>query len=173
MRKLLFVGAMTAAFGTASAGITPFSLYAGYFRSNSFDTSSGRKYLDGPELGISQSLVKLPLLGQVDLGASVLFGGGFGHGSSAKGNLYRIHADYKSPSAGPNGFYFIGGLGAYWAQSSSGSFSNKSGIGTEFGIGLPFKTPIPGAPGFGIEARYRMGPSAVLRGFSIGATLSF
>jgi len=155
----------------SAAPITPFTIYGGYFRGNTFTNRAGAGvHLAGPELGIQQSLLSLPLVGQVDVGASALFSGsGFGGGDS--GNLYRLYAQYKSPTAGPNSIYGIAGLSFNWAQGSS--FDSQHGIATEFGIGFPIKAPLPGAPGIGLEARYRSGSKSAFRGIGLGVTVSF
>jgi hypothetical protein len=176
MKKLLVLSLLTGSLvGAASAApITPFSVYAGYYGGSSFHDKNGNSiHLSGGELGIQQSLVSLPLFGQVDLGASAVFGGTFHGSSSANGNLYRIYAQYKTPSGpGPGSPYGIAAFSFYSANGSN--FSGQSGLGTEFGVGIPLKAPIPGSPGFAIEARYRgFGAKAADKGFSIGVSASF
>jgi hypothetical protein len=173
MKKLLVFGAMSCVMvATASATITPFSFYAGYFRGNSFNNSAGNSvHISGFELGAQQSLVNLPLVGQVDLGASVAFGGSLRDSGSVNGTLYRIYAQYKTPTAGPNSLYGIGGFGYYIA--TGGGFDRQSGLGSEIGVGLPIKAPVPGVPGAALEARYRFGSKAATKGFSIGLSVSF
>lgn len=177
MKKFLVPLILTAvgAAGASAAPITPFSFYGGYFRGNSFSNHAGNSvHFSGFELGAQQSLVSLPLIGQVDLGASVVFGGSLKDSGSVNGNIYRIYANYKTPSAGPSSIYGIGGFGYYWASGSS--FDTQNGFGTELGVGIPIKGPLPkfpGVPGAAIEARYRFGSKAATRGFAVGLTVSF
>lgn len=173
MKKLLVSLAAIGGFAAFSAAsITPFSVYGGYFRSNSFLDDSGHSvHLSGFELGLQQSLVSLPLLGTVDLGASILLGNSLHDSGSVNGNLFRIYAQYKTPTAGPASIYGIGAL-AFYSATGSG-FSTKSGLGTEIGIGIPLKTPVPGVPSPTIEARYRFGNRAATTGFSVGVSVSF
>ena len=175
MKKLLTLAAFGAVFSATAcaAPITPFGFYVGYFRGNSFsDRLSNSVHLSGFELGVQQSLVSLPLLGAVDIGASVCFGGSLKDSGSVNGNLYRIYAQYKSPS-GVGPIYAVGGFGYYLARGSS--FNNQSGFGTEIGIGYPLKLGggIPGLPGAAIEARYRLGQRAATKGWAIGVTVQF
>ena len=175
MKRLLTLTAGVAVLSAcaSAAPITPFGFYAGDVRGNSFSDRAGtRVHLSGFELGLQQSLVSLPLLGAVDIGASVVFGGSLKDNGSVNGNLYRLYAQYKSPSGlGP--IYALGGFGYYWARGSS--FNNQTGFGTEIGLGYPLKLGgnIPGLPGAAIEARYRWGQRSATTGWSIGASVQF
>lgn len=172
MKKIYSTALIAMAVVGAHASVTPFTIDVNYGRTNSFTDSSGNStFLAGPQIGLSQSLVNLPLLGQVRFGASVLFGGGFGGGT--KGNVYGLHALYKSPTAGPSGPYILGGFNYSIANGNNGSFDNVSGFGLEFGVGIPFKTGVPGAPTPAIEAKFQQGPHPQLRMFSVGVSIQF
>src|SRR5215469_1873237 len=117
MRKLLALCAACGALATAAsaAPITPFSIYGGYFGGGNFTNHLGdRIHLSGFEVGLQQSLVSLPILGSVDIGASVVFSGSAGGGAS--GNLYRIYADYKSMTVPGSSVYGIGGFNFCFAN---------------------------------------------------------
>jgi len=158
----------------SQAQVTPITLHAGYHRTNTFTATNGnRTSLEGIELGVSQSYVKLPFLGEIRLGASVVLGGVLRKGGDADGNIFAIQASYRTPMAGPNGLYGLGGVGFYSAQSRGNSFSNVSGVGVHFGVGLPLSSPVPGVPAPAIELQYRLGPKEQLRGLSVGLALRF
>ena len=167
-KRILALVAVAGACGVAQAQVTPLRVEAAYYRSNNFNGS----YLSGIELGISQSLLSLPIVGEVRLGASAMFGRALGMGG-LDGNLYRLHGTYKTPSAGPNGLYGLAGLNWQTAQARNSSFGNESGFGVQFGVGLPLSTGLPGIPSASIEAMYRIGPKAPLRGFSVGVGVRF
>lgn len=171
MKKLLLLSLVTVSAGAFGAPITPFAFYGGYFRGNSFSDNSGNRiHISGLEAGVQQSLISLPLIGSANIGASVVFGGSLKESGSASGNLYRVYANYKSPTEGPMSIYGIAGFGVYVA--SGNGFRTQTSLGPEIGIGIPLKAPIPGAPGIAIEARYRFGSRAA-QGFGIGASISF
>jgi hypothetical protein len=171
MRKALAVAALGGIIVTAAAAdpITPFSFYAGYFSSLSFNNRAGNStHLGGIEVGASESLISLPIFGSASLGASVVFGDTLGGG--ATGNLYRVHLDYKSASAPGTNLYAIGAVAFNYATGSG--FSNQSGLGLEAGVGFPLRFAHIG-PSASLEARYRfLGPRAAT-GFSVGLNLSF
>jgi hypothetical protein len=171
-RTLVFATLACAAF--SGAQVTPLTIHAGYHRTNTFTAANGnRTHLEGIELGVSQSYVRLPFLGEIRLGASVVFGGALRRGGDADGNIFAVQASYRTPSAGPNGLYGLTGFGYYSAQARGRSFDNVSGLGVHFGVGLPLSSPVPGVPAPAIELQYRLGPKEQLRGLSLGLALRF
>jgi hypothetical protein len=156
------------AFATsACAQVTSFEFGAGYARSDSFSRDSGGTgRLEGIELSVSKSFLKVPLLGDVRLGVSWLNGGD-------DGNMYRIFARYRTPSSGPNSVYGVTGLHYGHAKGKSGSFGKEAGFGSVLGLGFPLGSVIPGTPGLTLEALYLMGPEPQLRGWSVSALVRF
>ena len=159
----------------AQADVTPFTINVNYAVSNSFtklNGTSGR--LAGIEVAVSQSVVKLPFLGEARLGVSALLGGVLQKGGDADGTIYRLFAWYKTPYAGPSGAYGLGGFHYASAQSRGGAFDNVSGFGMDLGIGIPLKSaPVPGGPGIALEVMYHQGAHAQTRGYSIGLNFKF
>lgn len=147
--------------------LSPFTFELGYYHSNSFSGT----HLSGVELGVSQSILNLPVVGELRVGASLVFSKFLGSG--ADGNLYRLRALYKTPGAGPQGAYGLAGINFQSAQANGGSFQSQSGFGVEFGVGIPLTHGLPGMPTPAIEVGYRLGPKDVLRGFSAGVTVKF
>lgn len=174
MKRLLVPGLLLAA-GVAQADVTPFSISVNYAFSNSFrklNGTSGR--LEGIELGVSQSVVKLPFMGEARVGVSALLGGMLRRGSDTDGTVYRVFAWYKTPMAGPSGVYALGGFSYANAQSRGGAFNNVSGFGADFGIGIPLKTaPVPGVPMPTLEVMWHQGSHAQTRGISVGINIKF
>lgn len=159
----------------SQADVTPFTINVNYAWSNSFTRLNGTTgRLSGIELGVSQSVVKLPFLGEARLGVSALLGGVLQKGGDADGTVYRIFAWYKTPMAGPSGVYGLGGLHFASAQARGGAFDSVSGFGMDFGIGIPLKAaPVPGGPGAAIELMYHQGAHAQTRGYSVGVNIRF
>lgn len=164
------VSPVSVASGLAQGKLTPFHFELGIFRSQSIQASGGgTTHFSGLEFGVSQSFLSLPVVGELRVGASVALGRTFGGGSN--GQLYRLRGLYKTPGAGPNGAYGLVGVNFQAAQSNN--FSNASGVGLEFGVGIPLSIPVPKIPSPAIEIGYRLGPNAALRGFSAGLSVRF
>lgn len=174
MKRLLVPCALLAVCA-AQADVTPFTINVNYAWSNSFtrlNGTSGR--LSGVEVAVSQSVVKLPFLGEARVGASALLGGFLQKGGDADGNVYRIFAWYKTPMGEAAGVYGLGGFHWATAQPRGGSFDTVSGFGMDIGFGFPLKTgPVPGAPGAALEFMYHQGAHAQTRGFSVGINIRF
>lgn len=170
-RAFVFGLALPAAF--AAAQVSPFNINVNYAWSNSFNLNGGGTgRLSGIEVGVSQSVVKLPFLGEARVGATALFGNLF-RGNGVDGSLYRIFAWYKTPMAGPSGVYGLGGFHYATASGRGGTFDTVSGFGVDFGIGIPLSAGVPGVPSPAIEVMYHQGSRAQLRGFSIGVNVRF
>ncbi len=173
--KRLLVPCLLLASGVVQADVTPFSISVNYAWSNSFtklNGSTGR--LEGIELGVSQSVVKLPFLGEARVGVSALLGGILRKGADTDGTIYRVFAWYKTPMAGPSGIYGLGGFSYANAQSRGGAFNNVSGFGVDFGVGFPLKTAsVPGVPTPALEVMWHQGSHAQTRGFSVGINIKF
>ncbi|MEQ1822416.1 MAG: hypothetical protein ABL949_07895 [Fimbriimonadaceae bacterium] len=148
----------------------------GYTRSNTFDLrGGGRGSLEGLEVGLSQPVIKLPLIGEARLGVSMLFGGTMAK-SSEKGNVFRFSAMYMTPNAGPSGFYGVGGF--FYGSATGSSFDSVTGFGLVAGIGFPItkgvdSLGVPGVPKLALELKMFQGARAHLRGFSLGLSGRF
>lgn len=171
--KRTLVPVLLAAAAFSCADVTPFTINVNYAWSNSFDLNGGGSgRLQGLELAVSQSLLKLPMLGEARVGVSALFGNVLSRGGE-DGTLYRIFAYYKTPMAGPSGVYGLGGLSYASATGRNGNFDTQSGLGLDFGFGFPIGTGVPGVPGAAIEVMYHQGAKAATRGFSVGLNVHF
>ena len=179
MRKLLVLALVTgSAYAAAQKSLPQFEV--SYYQSDSITLNGGGSgRLQGLNLGVSQSLVNLPLFGEARVGFTYLLQGGIGGNSSAEGNLWRLYAAYTTPSAGPSGFYGLGGIFYANATARNNSFDSVSGLGFHVGVGIPL-SPGGGGGGMGvpvpkaaIEFKYFYGSKAALRGFSIGAIVRF
>lgn len=173
MKKLLLVAFAAAGVSAAHAQITPFTVEASYFRGNNFTTNAGTtSHLEGLQLGVSQSLLRLPFVGEARIGVTAMFGNVLSSGG-VDGNIYGIHAMYKTPGALTGGLYGLIGVGYWHATGRGGSFDAVGGLGLEAGIGIPFSTQVPGVPSPAIEVRYRQGSHAQTRGFMVGIAVQF
>jgi hypothetical protein len=178
MRNLLVLALLSgAAFSAAQASLPQFEV--SYFQSDSINLNGGGSgRLQGINLGVSQSLISLPLFGDARVGFTYMLNGGIGGGGSADGNIWRLYAAYTSPMAGPNGIYGLGGIFYANATSRNNSFQSESGFGFHVGLGVPISTPgsgmgVPGVPKAALEFKYFYGSKSALRGFSIGAIVRF
>lgn len=171
--KLLAVAFGVAIAAFASAQLTPFEFGAAYAQSGSFTKSVGGKgRIEGIELSISQSFLKLPFVGEARLGVSALLGGGL-NGGDSDGNVYRIFARYKTPSAGPTGFYGLIGINVARAEGRAGSFTHVNGSGIDLGVGTPLGAMFPGMPSASLEFINHQSSDPQLRGWSLGLTMRF
>ncbi len=163
MKRFLLPYALSISAG-ALAQLTPFEIGAGYAQSGSFDKDTGgRGRIEGLSLSLSQSVLRLPLAGEVRLGASGILNG-------SDGSLVRVFGRYRSPSGGPNGGYGI--LGVWWARAEGkdGAFDTKDGTGVDVGIGLPLGGVLPGLPSVSLELISHQGNVAQPRGWSAVAS---
>lgn len=169
--KRLLVPILIGISAASIAQVTPFNINVGYGWSNTFDLKTGGSgRLQGIELGASQSIVKLPVLGEARVGGSLLLAGTMG-GGGVKGTGYRVYAWYKTPYAGPKGVYGLGGLSYSGANGSD--FDSVSGIGFDFGLGIPLSSSLPGVPSPSLELMYHQGSHAQTRGFSVSVSVKF
>jgi hypothetical protein len=170
MKKFAAFTVLAAGAAVAPAQLTPFTVEAGWHWTRSVNLNDGRSTsLSGFEVGASQSLLRLPLVGEARIGGSMFFG----RGGGATANVLRIFAMYESPSAGPQGIYGKFGFGYYTVTASSGNFEAGGGLGTEIGIGIPLSARVPGLPSPSIELTYRFGPRAVHSGLTLAAAVQF
>lgn len=178
MRNLLVLALLSgAAFSAAQASLPQFEV--SYYQSDSITLNGGGSgRLQGINLGVSQSVVSLPLFGDARVGFTYLMNGGIGGGGSADGNIWRLYAAYTTPNAGPKGIYGLGGIFYANATSRNNSFNSVSGFGFHVGLGIPISTSggnmnVPGIPKIALEFKYFYGSKAALRGFSVGAIVRF
>jgi len=152
----------------AAAQITPFEIGVGWGQSASFTKDSGgRGRLDGIELTLAQSLMKLPFIGEARIGASALLGGQLTSGGDADGNVYRLFAQYHTPSFGPQGFYGIVGSHYARAEGRGGSFDHVEAMGFDIGVGMALGAPAPLLPKTAIEVVNHQNSRSQLRGWSV------
>lgn len=173
MRKILVLALVTGSAYAAAQKSMP-QIEVSYYQSNSIDLKAGGSgTMKGVMLGVSQSLVQLPFVGDARLGFNYLLNSG----SSAEGNLWRLYAVYNTPSAGPNGIYGLTGFFYGNATARNNSFDSVSGFGFTIGVGIPLGNVggigVPGVPKTAIEAKYNYGSKAALRGFQVGVLIRF
>lgn len=168
MKFILALAALCVAL-PAAAQITPFEIGVGYGQSASFTRDSGgRGKLEGLELTISQSLLRLPFIGDARVGISVLLGGQLIGSGDTEGNVYRLFAQYHTPAFGPGGFYGIFGTHYARAEGRGGSFDRAEAMGIEIGLGIPLGAPAPLLPKLALEVVNHQNSRSQLRGWSIG-----
>jgi len=174
MKRFVLLATLAVAAASAHAQITPFTINVSYGRTNSFDLKGGGSgFISGAELSVAQSILKLPFIGEARVGASALFGSSIFKGP-VDGTVYRLFAWYKTPMAGPNGAYGLGGFSWATAQSKGGAFDSVSGFGMDFGIGVPLSMGGVGKVSkTALEFVYHNGSRAQTRGFMIGMSLQF
>lgn len=179
MRKLLVLAlAVGSTYAAAQKSLPQFEV--SYFQSDSIQLNGGGSgRLQGLNLGVSQSIVSLPLFGDARVGFTYLVDGILG-GGRAEGNIWRLYAAYTSPMAGPSGLYGLGGIFYANATARNNSFDSQSGLGFHVGIGIPLMKgaaggigSLPGVPKMALEFKYFYGSKSALRGFSIGGILRF
>ncbi len=174
MKRIVLLAGLTVAAVSAHAQVTPFTINVSYGRTNTFDLNGGGSgYIAGAELSVAQSILKLPFIGEARVGASALFGNSIMKGP-VDGTVYRLFAWYKTPMAGPNGMYGLGGFSYATAQSRGGAFDNASGIGFDFGIGIPLSMGGVGKISrSALEFVYHQGSKAQTRGIMVGMSFQF
>ncbi len=176
MRNLLVLALVTGSAYAAAQKSLP-QLEVSYYQSNSINLNGGGTgTLKGLMLGVSQSLVSLPFVGEARVGFNYLVKGGIGGNSGADGNLWRVYAAYNTPAAGPNGIYGLTGFFYGNATARNNSFGSVAGFGFMVGVGLPLgggTSKLPGVPKMALEAKYNYGSQAALRGFQVGLLVRF
>lgn len=166
MKRILVLAAVCLSL-PAAAQITPFEIGVGWGQSGSFTKDTGgRGRLEGVELTLSQSLLKLPFVGEARLGVSALLSGQLGIGDDL-GNVYRLFAQYHTPSFGPQGFYGIVGMHFAHAEGANGAFDNVNASGIDLGLGIPLGAPAPLLPKTAIEVVNHQNSKSQLRGWSV------
>lgn len=167
MKRILVLAAVCFSL-PAAAQVTPFEIGVGYGQSASFTRDSGGTgRLEGVELTASQSLLRLPFIGDARVGISVLLGGQIIGSGDTEGNVYRLFAQYHTPSFGPQGFYGIVGTHYARAEGRGGSFDRAEAMGIDLGIGMPLGVPAPLLPKAAIEVVNHQNPRSQLRGWSV------
>lgn len=154
-----------------AAQVLPAEFGIGYASSARFARDSGGYgRLTGPELTIQQKLLNVPLLGEASIGVSAFLGGVLQNGGDTDGNVFRVFARGKSPGAGPNGMYFIGGPYMAFGSGRGGSFGEVNGVGLDVGLGFPLalNLGLPSMPSTSVEIINHQGSRAELRGWSVG-----
>jgi hypothetical protein len=154
----------------AAAQLTPFEIQVGYGMSDSFRMNSGdRGRIEGLEVGVSQAFLKLPFVGELRIGISALLGGQLG--GDDDGNVYRLFARYKTPSAGPNGMYGVVGVNFSRAEARRDAFDDFDRAGVDLGVGLPLGSPLPLLPNAALELIHHQSSKAQLRGWTLSVVV--
>lgn len=155
-----------AAHGQSTSNSTGIHVHVGYGFSPDFDSSNGRRNLQGPEIGLALPLGSFA--GQTVVLEPSFFGGGrFGHGQDNDSDVYRVTLFLRHQFQ--RGVTFRAGVGySSSTQARGGNFDGTSDVIFDFGAEIPisyhrFYSYRPYLDVHGIGS-----PQAKLSGFFLG-----